>query len=200
MAYLVGFGGGTEEGLSLVEQAAEGTGASGTEAKFALILLYNREERYDEAQRVLEELQQQHPKNRLLWLEAGSTLLRAERAAEADAVLADGFAMLDRDTRARMYGEAALWQLKHGSVQVHLERWSQARPALEAAAAADAYDWTRGRALVELGKLADVDGNRDEARRLYEEAIDLCKLGRDRECEETAKQLRGSAYQPASTP
>ena len=196
MAYLVGFGGGKEEELALVEQAAEEVGAKGTEAKFALILLYNREKRYDEAQRVLEELQQQYPKNRLLWLEAGSTLLRAERAAEADAVLADGFAILDRDPRARMYGEEALWQLKRGVAKVHLERWSQARPELEAAAAADAYEWIRGRALVELGKLADVDGNRDEARRLYEEAIDRCKSGRDKECEETAKQLRKSAYQP----
>src|SRR5262249_56449603 len=47
MAYVVGFGGGRELGIQMIEQAASYT--HGTEAKFALVLIYNREKQYDKA-------------------------------------------------------------------------------------------------------------------------------------------------------
>ena len=43
MAYLVGFDGGKEEAMRFVEEAAAYPGDSEAEAKFALVLLYNRE-------------------------------------------------------------------------------------------------------------------------------------------------------------
>src|SRR5947209_8311964 len=49
MAYVAGFGGGKERGLRLVEEAASYAGDSQTDARFALILIYNRESRYDDA-------------------------------------------------------------------------------------------------------------------------------------------------------
>ncbi len=50
---------------------------------FTLIVIYNREARYDDALRVIGELQRRYPRNRLLWLEAASTALRASRPADA---------------------------------------------------------------------------------------------------------------------
>ena len=44
----MGFGGGRERGLRMIEQAATYSGDSRIEARFALLLLYNRERRYDE--------------------------------------------------------------------------------------------------------------------------------------------------------
>ena len=41
--------------------------------------MYNRERRYDDALRVLQELRRLYPRNRLVVLEAGSTALRAGR-------------------------------------------------------------------------------------------------------------------------
>ena len=73
LAGLVGFGGGRERGLHLVEEAAAYSSDVQANARFTLIVIYNREQRYDDALRVIHELQQQYPRNRLLWLEEGST-------------------------------------------------------------------------------------------------------------------------------
>ena len=45
-AYVAGFGGGREKGLRLVEAAAGHVGDNQTDARLALVLLYNRERRY----------------------------------------------------------------------------------------------------------------------------------------------------------
>jgi tetratricopeptide (TPR) repeat protein len=82
-AYLAGLSGGRDEGLRLVEAAASYRSDAQPQAKFTLILLYTREKRYDDALRVIRELKEQFPRNRLLWLEEGSTLLRAGRADAA---------------------------------------------------------------------------------------------------------------------
>jgi tetratricopeptide (TPR) repeat protein len=56
MAYVAGFGGGRERGLGLVQGAADFAGENQTDARTALVLLYNRERRWDEALRELEKL------------------------------------------------------------------------------------------------------------------------------------------------
>ena len=66
MAHLVGFGGGRERGLQLVEDAARYRSDVQANALFMLVLLYNREARYDDALRVIRDLQQHFPRNRLL--------------------------------------------------------------------------------------------------------------------------------------
>src|SRR6185295_15978237 len=49
MAYVAGFGGNREKGLRLIEDAAAYGGENQTDARFALILLYNREKRFADA-------------------------------------------------------------------------------------------------------------------------------------------------------
>ena len=83
VAHLAGFGGGRDRGLRMVEEAASYPSDVQTNALFTLIVIYNREARFDDALRVIAELQRQYPRNRLLWLEAGSTALRAGRPAVA---------------------------------------------------------------------------------------------------------------------
>jgi tetratricopeptide (TPR) repeat protein len=122
MAYLAGFGGGKEQGIELLEHAAAFVGDSRTEARFALLLIYNREKRFDEALRVIRELQQQFPRNRLLKLEYGGTALRAGRAEEAEAVLSDGIAKLADDDRPKAGGEIAMWHYKRGAARVRLKQ------------------------------------------------------------------------------
>jgi tetratricopeptide (TPR) repeat protein len=106
MAYMAGFGGGREKGLHLIEEAAAYPGDSQTDARFALILLYNREKRYDDALGQLATLRERYPRNRLAVLETGSTNLRAGRAAEAERLLDEGIRRLATDTRPRMFGGA----------------------------------------------------------------------------------------------
>src|SRR5262245_15874278 len=120
MADLVGFGGGKELGIRMIEDAARHPGDSQADARFALVLLYNRERRYDDALRVLGQLQEAFPRNRILWLEAGATALRAGRAADAERLLDEGLQRLATDRRPRMFGEEALWYLKRGTARVAL--------------------------------------------------------------------------------
>src|SRR6266542_2076908 len=89
-AYVVGFGGGRERGLRMVEEAAAYPGDNQDDARFALVLLYNRERRYEDALTVLGVLRDRYPRNRLAWLETGSTYLRAARPADAERILNDG--------------------------------------------------------------------------------------------------------------
>src|SRR3954453_14110711 len=112
MAYVAGFGGNREKGLHLIEEAAAYGGENQTDARFALLLLYNREKRYGDALAQLALLREKYPRNRLVWLESGSTCIRAGRYGEAERFLDEGFARFADDRRPRMFGEDALWYYK----------------------------------------------------------------------------------------
>ena len=178
MAYVAGFGGGKERGLRMIEEAAAFPGISQTDAKFALLLLYNRERRFDAALRVVGDLQKQYPRNRLLWYEAGTTLIRAGRFEQAAAVLDEGIRRRDQDRRERMFGEDALWHLKRGLARARLGR-ADAREDLQIPLQKEARDWVRGRAHAELGQLALKASDREQARREYRLAIQLAERGND---------------------
>jgi tetratricopeptide (TPR) repeat protein len=178
----------------MIEDAAASGGQTAVEARFALLLLYNREGRYAEAMRVTRELQQQFPRNRLLWLEAGATLIRARQYEDADAMLSEGIQRLATDGRERMFGEEALWHYKRAVARARLGRVQGAREDLQAAFARQARDWVRGRSHAELGQLHAKAGEREQARREYRLAIESGARGNDpvgvREAEALMRQLR----------
>lgn len=190
-AYIVGFDGGKEEGVRLIE-AASRYGETQVDASFALVLIYNREKRYDDALAVLARLQKRFPRNRLLWLERGATAIRAGRGAEAERVLTEGLRKLDTDYRARMPGERALWLYKRGAARVLQERAADARRDLEAALTQNPLGWVRGRITLELAKTAELDGDRARAVGLYRQAAGICRAQQDPACEEEAVRRAGS--------
>jgi tetratricopeptide (TPR) repeat protein len=190
MAYVAGFGGGKELGLKMVEEAAAAHGENRTDAQFALVLLYNREQRFDAAIRVLKELHREYPRNRLVVLEAGATATRAGRAAEADAMLTEGITGLASDRRARMPGEEALWHYKRGAARVRLGRREEAAADLHAALSPDAAGWVQGRAHVELARLAKSQGDQAAAKREANAAIALCDKSGDPLCVADAKNIK----------
>jgi tetratricopeptide (TPR) repeat protein len=189
MAYVAGFGGGREQGLQLVEGAAGYPGDNQVDARFALLVLYNREHRYGDALTQLAALREKYPRNRLMWLESGSTSLRAGRPAEADHFLSDGFARFATDPRPRMYGEIALWSYKRGTARVALGRDADARADFEKALAADGRSWVHGRAHLELGKLALKAANRASATEHFQMALRLCESDNDRAAADEARKL-----------
>lgn len=193
MAYVVGFGGGRERGIQLLEETAAAGGESRADALFALVLLYNRERRYDEAMRALGELRRAYPRNRLVVLEEGATALRAGRSAEAETLLTDGLALVARETRPLIPGERALWQYKRGVARATLGKTDLARADLNAATGADAQAWVSGRAHAELARLALRLGNAAEARALAARAESLCEAGSDPPCVRDARQLTRSS-------
>jgi tetratricopeptide (TPR) repeat protein len=192
MAYVAGFGGGKERGIRMLEETAATGGESRTDALFALVLLYNREKRYDDALRVLQELRRLHPRNRLVVLESGSTALRAGRPAQAEALLTQGMAMLAQATGPRIPGEATLWHYKRGAARVALGRADGAAD-LKAATGPDAQLWVQGRARVELARAALQQGNRAAAAAEARQADKLCRQDHDPLCVEEARKLLRTA-------
>lgn len=199
LAYVAGFGGGRERGIQLIEGAArQGPLTAGprtdtrTEALFALVLVYNRERRYDAALRVLADLRARYPRNRLLLLEAGATALRAGRAQQAQDTLSEGLAVLAADGRPRIPGEEALWRYKRGAARAALGR-ADAEEDLRAAASPEAQAWVAGRARLALGRLLLARGDRRAAAAGAKEAEALCRRGNDPACADEARALARGA-------
>jgi tetratricopeptide (TPR) repeat protein len=193
MAYVAGFGGGRERGIRMIEEAAAAGGDNRTDAMFALVLVYNRERRFDDAEKTLQELRRLYPRNRLVLLEAGSTALRAGRPAQADAFLTEGLGMLTTSTGPRLPGEESLWRYKRGAARAALGRTDAASADLREAIVPDAQTWVQGRARVELARVALQRGDRVAAAAEARQAESLCQQGNDSICLDDAKKLLRSA-------
>jgi tetratricopeptide (TPR) repeat protein len=194
MAKIVGFDGDRAQGLRLVEAAAHYPSDSQPNALFTLLVMYNRESRWDDALAVVADLQRRFPRNRLLWLEAGSTALRAGRPALARRAFETGLAMLAADARPRAFGEESRWRYGYGATLVALKDVVPADRELRAALPGAVRDWVRGRIHRELGKLADLAGDRPRARDEYRLADRLCQQDHDNDCAEDARALMKTAY------
>ncbi|HEY1910146.1 MAG TPA: tetratricopeptide repeat protein [Vicinamibacterales bacterium] len=189
MAYMAGFGGGKEKGMALIEGAAAYGGDNQSDARFALILMYNREHRYDDALTQLRLLREKFPRNRLVWLETGSTSLRAGKAAEAERFLSEGMARFADDHRPRMYGEDALWSYKLGAARAALGKAAEATTELQQSIRLEGRKWVHGRSHFELGKLALKKGNKPAAASEFKDAIALCDEDNDPNTADEARRL-----------
>jgi predicted Zn-dependent protease len=187
IAYVVGFGGDKDRGLRLVEEAAAHAGHNETDARLALVLMYNREQRYEDALKQLAVLRERYPRNRLLWLESGSTSLRAGRAADAERFLDDGLKRFANDTRVRMFGEDALWHYKRGAAGAVLGHVPAAEQDLTRALSVEGRKWVHGRSHLELGKLALISGRQAAAREHFRAAVALCESDNDAASAEEAR-------------
>jgi Flp pilus assembly protein TadD len=188
VAYVAGFGGGKEKGITQIEEAAAYGGDNQTEARFALLLLYNREKRYDDALKVLATLRERYPRNRLVWLESGSTSLRAGRAGDAERFLSDGLTRFTTDARPRMFGEDALWRYKHGAALAALGR-PDAEAELRKSLTLDGRKWVHARSHLELGKLALKKGHKAAATVELRAAIPLADSDNDPLTSDEARRL-----------
>ena len=189
VAYIAGFGGGKDKGLHLIEEAAAYPGDSQTDARFALVLVYNRERRYDDALRQLAILRERYPRNRLLPLEIGSTNLRAGHPADAEKVLDEAMTRFAGDTRPHMFGETALWHYKRGTARAAIGRDADARQDFTRALAVEGRKWVQGRTHLELGRLALKAGNRPAVQKEFQTAIALCESDNDAAWADEARRL-----------
>ncbi len=193
VAHIVGFGGGKERGLKLVEGAVASPLTS-TEARIALALMYSRESRHADALRILKALLVEYPQNRLLQLEAGSAAWRAGRAAESETLLTTGLAWHDRDPRPKIAGERAMWIYKRGMARVSLNHLDDALSDLQLALSLKPAGWIRGRIHLELGKVADIRRQRPAALSEYQTAAELCRTYQDPWCQEEAARWRKAPF------
>jgi tetratricopeptide (TPR) repeat protein len=194
VAGIAGFGGGKDRGLRMVEEAAASESDVQTNALFTLIVIYNREQRYDDALRVIARLQAMYPRNRLLWLEQGSTALRAGRGADARAALEKGLAVLAKDPRPCAFGEEARWRWAFGASLVLSGRPEAADRELRQSLSLDGPAWLRGRVHKELGKVEDLRGHRVAAVAHYRQAVRIGQDGHDPASADEAAALLTTAY------
>ena len=175
LAKIGGLDGDKARGIAMIEAASRYPGENQTDAQLLLSMIYNREQRYDEALDLLTDLQARYPDNRLLWLEAGATALRARDFEDARRHLDRGFAKLSAAPPPLVFGEQALWLYKRGASLVGLRRDAEAASDLKKALRTEGRHWVHARAHTELGKLADLTGDRDGARQEYRLAMQLAK-------------------------
>jgi tetratricopeptide (TPR) repeat protein len=179
MAYLAGFGGDRQLAIRMLEESAAYPSDVQVDARVLLVLVYNRERRYDEAARLLEGLRRDLPRNRLLWLESGASEMRAGRPVRALEFFDAGLSMFEADPRRKAFGEAAMWHAKRGAALAAVGSRARAEADLRQALASPGREWVHGRSHLELGKLADLSGNRAAAIAEYRQAAALCARDRD---------------------
>lgn len=188
LAYLAGFGGGKERGVALLEQAST-VPLTATDARLALVLVHSREGRHGEALKILLTLMEAYPENRLLQLEAASAAWRAGHGQQSVDLLTSGLARHDRDPRPKGPGERALWIYKRGLAYVSLNQLPAAEADLRLALTQKPAGWVRGRVHLELGKIADLRGQRPLAVDEYGRARTLCTTHRDPWCRDQTQQF-----------
>ena len=187
-ASMVGLHGDKAKGIALIEGAARDP-ESYVDAQAALMLIYSREGRHGEVITIARALSAQYPRNRLFVLEEGAAAIRAGRAPEADTTLTRGLAMFERDSRAKLPGEHALWLYKRGLARLNRNLLPDATADLQRATQLGPTDWVRGRVHVETGKIADLSGRRPDAMTEYRAAKRICKASADESCEKEADRL-----------
>src|SRR5262249_28267296 len=127
-------------------------------------------------------------------LEAGSTALRAGRFDEARQAIEEGMSRLSADQRPRAFGEEARWRYYRGSALVGLHRVDEAEGNLRFVLTGESAEWLPGRAHKELGKIADLAGNRAGAIAEYRLASRICREQHDSNCEDEANGLIKTRY------
>src|SRR5262245_58861542 len=139
-----------------------------------------------------------YPRNRLLWLERGSTALRAGRGADARTALENGLAVLAKDPRPRAFGEEARWRWAHGAALVLSGEIELADRELRQALELESPAWLRGRIHKELGKVEDLRGDRAAAVERYRLAVRIGKAEHDQASADEADVLLRASYRRPS--
>jgi Flp pilus assembly protein TadD len=93
-----------------------------------------------------------------------------------------------------MFGEEALWLLKRGTARLALNRHVEAEKDLRRSLQLEARRWVAGRTHAELGKLADLRGNRAAARTEFQQAVNLARQDNDPIGEGAAARWVDTAY------
>ena len=102
--------------------------------------------------------------------------------------------MLAADKRMRMLGEDGHWFYERGMARVRLRRAQDAIADLTEALKHEQIGWVRTRTYLELGKAADLAGNRQGAIAEYTKAQQSAITSGDSEAASQARRYKASPY------
>lgn len=171
-ASLMGLSGSKQRGIQFLAEAANGGGESNTDARTTLALFLRREQRYDEAIAVVEQLQQAYPRNFLIALEHANLLAAAGKGQEAMAA----YRKLLGAGRNAFNPDAPLEQAAYGLGEV-LRGWHQYAPAAQAFDQVNDFPnvdpGLRVRAALQAGQMYDLLQRRESALSKYRQVLAL---------------------------
>jgi tetratricopeptide (TPR) repeat protein len=172
LASLVGVTGDKKKGLEYLDEAGKAGGESNVDARIALALFLRREQRYDEAFRVVQSLTEDHPRNFLFALERANVMKDGGKGSAAIGV----YRVLLKDCQAGKYPDphTELAQFGLGEALRGQNHYQEAVQAYEAAGntSSDNHD-LRQRALLAAGEVSDLLTWRQQAVRDYRAALAL---------------------------
>ena len=173
----------------MIAEAADYPGELQVEARFALILVYNREHQHDAAVRVLETLEREHPRNRLIILEKASTMLRGERMSTPSASCPMGSRSSPETAGGGFPAKKPCGATREEPPVSALAGVTKPWRTCVLRSTRAPADWVAGRSRVELGKAAERNGDPNGARSEHrQQAVALCERGNDPACVEDARR------------
>ena len=194
LAGMAGLSGGRDDGIALIEEAASPGAETEHDALLVLMIIYNREARVADALNRLEQLQAAFPTNRLLPLNIASTALAAGEFELAERRLVSAMATHDLGAPPMVLGEQAMWYQKRGTARASLGRDALAQNDLSTVLTLSPRDWVRGRAHLELARLALKTGDRNSAKSQLHQALLFAQRSGDgvavRQTRDLSRQLR----------
>lgn len=187
---ITGIHGDKNKGLEYLEEAGKAGGQSSADARVALSLFLRRENRYDDAIKIVHSLVQEYPKNFLFSLEEAHLMKDAGKGPAAVVALR---ALLEACDAGRYpHAHVELVQFGLGEALKGQERYAEAVLEYEAAGNSNSINRElRQRSLLEAGQLSDLLSKRDDALKQYRAVVALD--GSTKEAE-TAKKHMEKAY------
>jgi len=169
-ASLIGLSGSKQKGLAYLAQAANAGGETAIDARMTLALFLRREERYDEAIAIVDQLAPAYPRNFLVALERANLLAASGRGQEAMAayrkLLANG----------KNYSDPRLEQAAYGLAEV-LRGWHDYAGAAEAFGLVNTFPNVdpalQARSALAAGEMYDVLEKRSMALEKYKQVLAL---------------------------
>jgi hypothetical protein len=124
----------------------------------------------------------------------GKHVARGRRAVDAKRILEDGLETFAADPRPLAFGELARWRYSRGATLAALGQLTRARDVLRSALPVPARPWVHGPTHIDIGKIADLAGDRASAIKEYEEAVRLCGSDGDETGAREARALAKEEY------
>jgi len=167
-------GAGKEMGIQELETAAAKGKTASTDAKLILLVVYTREQRYEQALQLVEGLHAKYPRNFLVELAEGSLYRKMHRWDDAERVYQQILAKIlaKTDGYDRLRQARVLYAL--GTSEIDGEQFEKAIDTLSRVVSVnDATQEERGRAYLWLGKLFDSKKDRGKALEQYDALLTL---------------------------
>jgi tetratricopeptide (TPR) repeat protein len=173
LGFLAGFHGDKERGMQTLRLVAEKGKYNAVDAKIFLCAIYRREEKWQAAGPILDEMIRRFPRNYLLRFEQAqmySSMGQKDKAIESVGAVAElkrsgapGFANLPMERIYFQIGNIEFWYRDYAKAADNLKK---------AAAGCSALDLNTGTlAWMRLGQVYDMTNQRDLAREAYKKAI-----------------------------